>query len=151
MDYKFPGVYPTITDLSQVVSANSVISCAYVGMAEFGPINKPTLITNVKGFNQKFGKLDPKYGYEGFSLAVAADTINQHYFVRVVGEDARFGAAKFAFEDEHESLVQVTEGYNEAAVKIVKKYGFKVLKIHSTGHHPERFFAKPISKEKIAS
>lgn len=117
MDYKFPGVYPTITDLSQVVSANSVISCAYVGMAEFGPINKPTLITNVKGFNQKFGKLDPKYGYEGFSLAVAADTINQHYFVRVVGEDARFGAAKFAFEDEHESLVQVTEGYSEAAVK----------------------------------
>lgn len=117
MDYKFPGVYPTITDLSQVVSANSVISCAYVGMAEFGPINKPTLITNVKGFNQKFGKLDPKYGYEGFSLAVAADTINQHYFVRVVGEDARFGAAKFAFEDEQESLVQVTEGYSEAAVK----------------------------------
>ena len=52
MDYKFPGVYPTITDLSQVVSANSVISCAYVGMAEFGPINEPTLSTNVKTFNQ---------------------------------------------------------------------------------------------------
>ena len=115
MDYKFPGVYPTITDLSQVVSANSVISCAYVGMAEFGPINKPTLITNVKGFNQKFGKLDPKYGYEGFSLAVAADTINQHYFVRVVGEDARFGAAKFAFEDTN--VTQATEGYTADEVK----------------------------------
>jgi phage tail sheath protein FI len=115
MDYKFPGVYPTITDLSQVVSANSVISCAYVGMAEFGPINKPTLITNVKGFNQKFGKLDPKYGYEGFSLAVAADTINQHYFVRVVGEDARFGAAKFASEDTN--VTQPTEGYTADEVK----------------------------------
>ena len=36
----------------------------------------------------------------------------------------------------------------KSAKKVMKKYGFKVLKIHSTGHHPERFFAKPISKEK---
>ena len=117
MDYKFPGVYPTITDLSQVVSANSVISCAYVGMAEFGPINEPTLITNVKTFNQKFGKLDPKYGYEGFSLAVAADTISQHYFVRVVADDARHAAAKFALLEKHENITQPTEGYTVGAVK----------------------------------
>ena len=53
----FPGVYPTITDLSQVVTANSVTSCAYVGEAEFGPINTPTLITNKKGYVDRFGEI----------------------------------------------------------------------------------------------
>ena len=90
----FPGVYPTITDLSQVVTANSVTSCAYVGEAEFGPINKPTLITNTKGYIERFGEIKSKYGYMGYSLAVAADSIGQHYVVRVVNEEtARFGIA----------------------------------------------------------
>ena len=90
----FPGVYPTITDLSQVVTANSVTSCAYVGEAEFGPINTPTLITNKKGYVDRFGEIKSKYGYMGYSLAVAADSIGQHYVVRVVNEDtARYGQA----------------------------------------------------------
>ena len=90
----FPGVYPTITDLSQVVNANSVTSCAYVGVAEFGPINVPILITNKKGYIERFGEINPKYGYMGYSLAVAGDTIGQHYVVRVVNEEtARYGIA----------------------------------------------------------
>lgn len=90
----FPGVYPTITDLSQVVTANSVTSCGYVGEAEFGPINTPTLVTNLKGYVDRFGELNSKYGYMGYSLAVAADTINTHYVVRVVNEEtARYGIA----------------------------------------------------------
>ena len=93
----FPGVYPKITDLSQIVSANSITSCAYVGEAEFGPINKPTLVTNLRGYNDKFGKLNSKYGYMGYSLAVAADSINNHYIVRVVDEDtARYAIATAA-------------------------------------------------------
>ena len=120
MDYKFPGVYPTITDLSQVVTANSALSCAYVGMAEFGPINVPTLVSGVKMFNTKFGKLDPKYGYEGFSLAVAADTINMHYFVRVVDEEtARYGAAKFALREK--TITQVSEGYTIDEIKAAQQ------------------------------
>lgn len=96
----FPGVYPTITDLSQVVTANSVTSCAYVGEAEFGPINKPTLITNVKGYTERFGEIKSKYGYMGYSLAVAADSIGQHYVVRIVNkETARYGIADVALSD----------------------------------------------------
>ena len=96
----FPGVYPTITDLSQVVTANSVTSCAYVGEAEFGPINKPTLITNTKGYIERFGEIKSKYGYMGYSLAVAADSIGQHYVVRVVNEEtARFGIAAVPLSD----------------------------------------------------
>lgn len=36
----------------------------------------------------------------------------------------------------------------QSAKKVMKKYGFKILKIYSTGHHPERFFKKSISKDK---
>ena len=36
----------------------------------------------------------------------------------------------------------------KSAKKVLKKYGFKILKIQSTGHHPERFFKKSILKEK---
>lgn len=119
MDYKFPGVYPTITDLSQVVTANSALSCAYVGMAEFGPINEPTLITNLKMFNQKFGKLNPKYGYEGYALSVAADTINQHYYVRVVGDDAKYACASFAFKGS--TATDLTAGYSVEEIERAKE------------------------------
>ena len=105
----FPGVYPTITDLSQVVTANSVTSCAYVGEAEFGPINKPILITNKKGYIERFGEIKSKYGYMGYSLAVASDSVGQHYVVRVVNEEtARYGVADVALSDK--TVEQPEEG-----------------------------------------
>lgn len=82
--YRFPGVYATITDLSGVVADNTVTSCAYVGEAPYGPINTPTLLSNLQNYTDRFGPLSSNYGYAGYSLAVAADTISQHYFVRVV-------------------------------------------------------------------
>lgn len=91
--YTFPGVYPNIKDLSQIVTANSITSCAYVGEAEFGPINTPVLVSNLKQYVDLFGELNSKYGYMGYSLAVAAETINSHYVVRVVNKDS----AKYAF------------------------------------------------------
>ena len=87
---KFPGVYPEIIDLSQVVTSNSIVSCGYVGEAEFGPINKPVLISNLRGYTTKFGALSSNYGYMGYSLAVAQDSINAHYVVRVVGDGAQY-------------------------------------------------------------
>ena len=84
-NYKWPNVYPNIKDLSGVVATNSVTSCAYVGEAEFGPINKPTLLTSLRDYTSKFGVLNSaKYGYAGYSLAVASESIDSHYFVRVV-------------------------------------------------------------------
>jgi len=116
----FPGVYPTITDLSQVVTANSVTSCAYVGEAEFGPINTPTLITNKKGYVDRFGAINSKYGYMGYSLAVAADAIGQHYIVRVVNEDtARYGQASVALTGE--SVEQPEDGLTISYVKSADK------------------------------
>jgi len=116
----FPGVYPTITDLSQVVNANSVTSCAYVGEAEFGPINTPTLITNKKGYVDRFGEIKSKYGYMGYSLAVAADSIGQHYVVRVVNEEtARYGQAVVPLKGKTES--QPEEGLTIDDVKTADK------------------------------
>lgn len=84
-NYKWPNVYANIKDLSGVVATNSVTSCAYVGEAEFGPINIPTFISSLREYTSKFGALNSaKYGYAGYSLAVAAESIDSHYFVRTV-------------------------------------------------------------------
>lgn len=107
-NYKWPNVYPTIKDLSGVVATNSVTACAYVGEAEFGPINKPTLLSTLKDYTNKFGALNSaKYGYAGYSLAVASESIDTHYFVRVV---------KAGEEGAHE-----TDDAMYASVKLPKK------------------------------
>ena len=84
MQYKFPGVFPKITDESGIIVNNMSTSCGYVGLAEYGPVLTPTYISNLREFSAKFGTLNSKYGYAGYSLAVAAETINDHYLVRVV-------------------------------------------------------------------
>jgi len=101
--YKFPGIYPSIKDLSGVVADNAATVCAYVGEAEFGPILKPTLVTSAQDYINKFGSINSKYGYAGYSLAVAAETISANQFVRVVNvgspedsdrsNNAKWGAA----------------------------------------------------------
>lgn len=105
-NYKWPNVYPSIKDLSGVVATNSVTACAYVGEAEFGPINKPTLLSTLKNYTTTFGALNSaKYGYAGYSLAVASESIDTHYFVRVVhageagahtADDAKHAGVKVA-------------------------------------------------------
>lgn len=104
-NYKWPNVYANITDLSGVVATNSVTSCGYVGEAEFGPINKPTFLSTLKDYTSKFGALNSaKYGYAGYSLAVASESIDSHYFVRTVkkgdpekheADDAMYASVKF--------------------------------------------------------
>ena len=72
--YKFPDIYPSIRDLSGVVADNVSTVCAYVGEAEYGPVLKPTLLTSLQDYTDKFGAVSSKYGYAGYSLAVAAET-----------------------------------------------------------------------------
>lgn len=84
INYKFPGVYAQITDLSGVINTAAVTTCAYVGEAAYGPVFKPTLLSGLANYTSRFGSLSSKYGYAGYSLAVASDTIGSHYFVRVV-------------------------------------------------------------------
>lgn len=92
-NYKWPGVYPSIQDLSGVVATTAVTTCAYVGEAEFGPIYQPTLLSSASDYINRFGAISSKYGYAGYSLAIAAETITSHYFVRVVDElTARFAS-----------------------------------------------------------
>lgn len=138
----FPGVYPTITDLSQVVTANSVTSCAYVGEAEFGPINTPTLITNKKGYVDRFGEIKSKYGYMGYSLAVAADSIGQHYVVRVVNEEtARYGVANIPLTGKSE--VKPDEGLKISDVESADKdsgYLFKTVTEQSVTYDKDNAF-----------
>lgn len=95
-NYKFPGVYPTIIDRSEVVSTNATTICAFVGEAEFGPVLKPVLVTSAQDYTQRFGRLSSKYGYAGYSLAVASETVNENYFVRVVPTGDGDNDAKWA-------------------------------------------------------
>lgn len=118
--YKWPGVYAEIKDLSGVVAANAATACAYVGEAEFGPVFKPTLVTSLQEYINKFGALSSKYGYAGYSLAVAAETISEHYFVRVVNKDtAKYSAALFVKENATSPAALTGYGYEEmeAAMK----------------------------------
>ena len=118
--YKWPGVYAEIKDLSGVVAANAATACAYVGEAEFGPVFKPTLVTSLQEYINKFGALSSKYGYAGYSLAVAAETISEHYFVRVVNKDtAKYSAASFVKENATSPAALNGYGYEEmeAAMK----------------------------------
>lgn len=120
LTYNFPGVYAEIKDLSQVVNANSTTVCAYVGESEFGPVFKPTLVSNLKTYVEKFGQLNSKYGYMGYSVAVASETINNHYIVRVVNKDtAKYSAIKVAKDTgSHQTF---TTGYNYATIEAAKK------------------------------
>ena len=118
--YKWPGVYAEIKDLSGVVAANAATACAYVGEAEFGPVFKPTLVTSLQEYINKFGALSSKYGYAGYSLAVAAETISEHYFVRVVNKNtAKYSAASFVKENATSPAALNGYGYEEmeAAMK----------------------------------
>lgn len=132
-NYKWPNVYPTIKDLSGVVATNSVTSCAYVGEAEFGPINKPTLLSTLKDYTSTFGTLNSaKYGYAGYSLAVASESIDTHYFVRVVkagpnadtgkhdSDDATFGSLKVPAKSS-QYIAQGESYYVEEIENVIKE------------------------------
>ncbi len=65
--YLSPGVYTRETDFSFYIKQISTSACGMIGIAEKGPINKPTLVTSWEQFVRKFGS----YIADGY-LAYAA-------------------------------------------------------------------------------
>lgn len=65
--YLSPGVYTRETDFSFYIKQISTSACGIIGIAEKGPINKPTLVTSWEQFVRKFGS----YIADGY-LAYAA-------------------------------------------------------------------------------
>lgn len=65
--YLSPGVYTKETDFSFYVKQISTSACGMIGIAEKGPINKPTLVTSWEQFVRRFGS----YIADGY-LAYAA-------------------------------------------------------------------------------
>lgn len=65
--YLSPGVYTRETDFSFYIKQISTAACGMIGIAEKGPINKPTLVTSWEQFVRKFGS----YIADGY-LAYAA-------------------------------------------------------------------------------
>jgi hypothetical protein len=55
MSYLSPGIYTKETDYSFYVKQISTSICAMVGVAEKGPINRPTLVTSWEQFVTRFG------------------------------------------------------------------------------------------------
>ena len=127
-NYKWPNVYPSIKDASGTLATNSVTTCAYVGEAEFGPINKPTFLSSLKDYTNKFGILNSaKYGYAGYSLAVASESIDSHYFVRVVkagdpedheADDAMYASIKVPAKG---NIAQAGQGWYVEEIAAVEK------------------------------
>jgi hypothetical protein len=65
--YLSPGVYTRETDFSFYIKQISTSACGMIGVAEKGPVNKPTLVTSWEQFTRKFGS----YIADGY-LAYAA-------------------------------------------------------------------------------
>jgi Bacteriophage tail sheath protein len=97
-EYLAPGVY-----LEEVPSGNrpiegvSTSTAAFVGVAERGPVDDPTLVTSFADYNRKFGSyLDHRVFTDGRDLlpyAVEGFFVNggsRLYVTRIAGEDAAF-------------------------------------------------------------
>lgn len=131
-NYKFPGVYASIRDLSGVVATNSTTACAFVGEAEYGPVNTPVLLSTLQDYTDRFGSLSSKYGYAGYSLAVAADTINEHYFVRVVPMGDPETPVEERVNDAHWAAAFVPVAGNTKELPASKGYFYEEVKAAQT-------------------
>ena len=106
-------------------------------------------------FQKQFDAVSMWYVIEHFeNLSVVLNKVNSLLKIRGIfafstpsasGVSGRFKTKNFLQNSpvDHYSIWSF-----KSAKKVLKQYGFKILKIQSTGHHPERFFKKTISKEK---
>ncbi len=121
----YPAVYSAFPDFNPVSS---------FGIQDFDVVTMWYVIEHFQNLNavlEAVSKIVKKDGIFAFSTPSAS------------GVSARFNRQSF-FEqspEDHYTLWEI-----ENAQKILSRYGFKVLKIVSTGHHPERF---PYAKEKV--
>lgn len=106
---KYPGVFPTITDLSQVVRATSTSVIGAVGEARKGSIFKRRLITSTSQMASVYGQPDLKYGYMEHCMVCAFEESGEAYLVRVVADDSKYAALKVPAEGN--PVPKFIEGY----------------------------------------
>jgi len=80
--YVSPGVYVREVDLSLYLRNLSTTVCGMVGTTPRGPVNVPTLITNINSFVSTFGRPHPNY-LAMYAAVEALRSTNQLWFVRV--------------------------------------------------------------------
>lgn len=81
--YLSPGVYTRETDFSFYVKQISTSACGMIGIAEKGPINKPTLVTSWEQFVRKFGSYIPD-SYLAYAARAFFDNGGQVLYVNRV-------------------------------------------------------------------
>lgn len=81
--YLSPGVYTRETDFSFYVKQISTSACGMIGVAEKGPINKPTLVTSWEQFVRKFGSYIAD-GYLAYAARAFFDNGGQVLYVNRV-------------------------------------------------------------------
>ncbi len=81
--YLSPGVYTRETDFSFYVKQISTSACGMIGIAEKGPINKPTLVTSWEQFMRKFGSYIAD-GYLAYAARAFFDNGGQVLYVNRV-------------------------------------------------------------------
>lgn len=80
--YMSPGVYPREIDISMLATGVGPVRPAFVGTAQKGPMNTPTLITNAQQYIDTFG--DPFIeSYLGYAVLAYLEEGNQCYVERV--------------------------------------------------------------------
>ena len=109
-NYRRPGVYRRVVNLSQVPQASTRGICAVVGGARRGPVGKRVLVTDVRQALQIFGEPDvppagsvegtpPDMGYGVHALLQALTHSNTVYFTRVTGGGSRAGVTIYDGEE----------------------------------------------------
>ncbi|MEN6521108.1 MAG: phage tail sheath C-terminal domain-containing protein [Armatimonadota bacterium] len=81
--YLSPGVYTKEVDFSYYVKQISTSACGMVGLAEKGPISKPTLVTSWEQFVRKFGSYIAD-GYLAYAARAFFDNGGQVLYVNRV-------------------------------------------------------------------
>jgi phage tail sheath protein FI len=97
-EYLAPGVYvEEVPSGNRPIEGVSTSTAAFVGVAERGPVNEPTLVTSFADYNRKFGGyLDHRvftddrdllpYAVEGFFINGGS----RLYVTRIAGDGAAF-------------------------------------------------------------
>jgi hypothetical protein len=80
-----PGVFPREIDLSILPAGTGALRPAFIGAAQKGPINEPTLITSAQDFVNVFGDPFPE-SYLGYAVLAYLAEGNSCYVLRVAVE-----------------------------------------------------------------
>lgn len=77
-----PGVFPREVDLSILPAGVGALRPAFIGAAQKGPMNVPTLITSAQNFVDTFGNPFPE-SYLGYAVIAYLEEGNSCYVLRV--------------------------------------------------------------------